>query len=723
MNKCNFVTHQLPKLTQTKRKSDIFVEAMKKESGQTDAVNELPYIHRDVSWLSFNYRVLQEAKDPNVPLLERIKFLAIYSSNLGEFFRVRIANHRNVMRASKKSRKKLGYKSSSVLKELLKIIYEQLLEFSSIFENQIIPELKEHKINLLTRKGLNEKQLTFIEEFYMDNLLPFVQPVFLDKHKIKPFLQSGSLYLILHMEDKEDPLKLPKYAIVNIPSNHVKRFLELPPKVKGEHDIIMLDDIVRHSIQSIFPGFNILDTYSIKVTRDAELYIDDEYAGNLVNKIRKSLKKRKVGVASRLVFDREVPSHLLEYFKEVLDLTKYDLLPEGRYHNNFDFFSFPDFGFKHLKDKKLSPVHYKALENAASIFDKIKEKDYLVHVPYHTFESVIKFFEDASVDPDVSEIKIIQYRVGSKSRIMKALMKAVKNGKKVSSFIEVKARFDEEANLDWGEKLEAAGVEVSYSMPGLKVHSKMANVIRKENGKEVIYTYLGTGNFHEGTATLYSDIGLLTANQELGHECVNLYNYLDTKEPPKLPFKHLAVGQFNLNDQLHTLVNFEIEQAKKGMKAEIILKMNSLQDKEMINRLYIASQAGVHVKLIIRGICSLVPGIQGISDNISVVSIVDRYLEHARIFVFHAAGKKKTYGSSADWMYRNLHARIETMFPIYDKTCKSIIHKLLELQLNDNVKARLIDETQSNTYRKAEPGEKAIRSQIETYNYIQQITD
>lgn len=695
---------------------------MKKENEGTDVINELPYVHRDVSWLSFNYRVLQEAKDPNVPLLERIKFLAIYSSNLGEFFRVRIANHRNVMRASKKSRKKLDYKSSSVLKELLKIIYEQLLEFSSIFENQIIPELKEHKINLLTRKGLNENQLSLIEEFYMDNLLPFVQPVFLDKHKIKPFLQSGSLYLIVHMEDKEDPLKLPKYAIVNIPSNHVGRFLELPPQVEGEHDIIMLDDIVRHSIQSIFPGFDILDTYSIKVTRDAELYIDDEYAGNLVNKIRKSLKKRKVGVASRLVFDREVPSHLLNYFKEVLELTKYDLLPEGRYHNNFDFFGFPDFGYKHLKDKKLSPIPYKELESAESIFEKIKEKDYLIHVPYHTFESIIKFFEDASVDPDVSEIQIIQYRVGSKSRIMRALMKAVKNGKKVSSFIEVKARFDEEANLDWGEKLEAAGVHVSYSMPGLKVHSKLANVVRIENGKEVIYTYLGTGNFHEGTATLYSDIGLITANQEIGRECISLFNYLDTKEAPKTPFNHLAVGQFNLNEKLHELVDFEIAQAKEGKQAEIILKMNSLQDKEMINRLYAASQAGVQVKLIIRGICSLVAGIPDISENISVVSIVDRYLEHARIFVFHAAGEKKTFGSSADWMYRNLHARIETMFPIYDESCKSIIHKLLELQIKDNVKARLIDETQSNTYREPENDEPEIQSQIETYKYIKQIT-
>ncbi len=695
---------------------------MSEESNPIEPIEEYPYIHRDVSWLSFNYRVLQEAKDPRVPLFERIKFLAIYSSNLGEFFRVRIANHRNVMRASKKSRKKLNYKSGAVLKELLKIVNEQLLEFSSIFENQIIPQLKEHNINLLKRTQLNEAQLEFIEEFYKENLIPYVQPVLLDKHKIKPFLQSGSLYLALHMVDKEDSLKLPKYAIVNIPSNHVKRFLELPSQEEGAHDIIMLDDIVRHSIQSIFPGFEILDTYSMKLTRDAELYIDDEYAGNLVNKIRKSLKKRNVGVASRLVFDREVPSHLLDYLKEVLDLTKYDLLPEGRYHNNFDFFGFPDFGKKKLKDKKLSPIVYQELEKSNSIFDKIKERDYLVHVPYHTFESVIKFFEDAAVDPAVTAINIIQYRVGSKSRIMRALMKAVSNGKHVSSFIEVKARFDEEANLDWGEKLEDAGVNVNYSLPGLKVHSKLANVVRVEDGKEVIYSFLGTGNFHEKTAKLYSDVGLLTSNQEIGKECIALFKYLETKEPPKLTFTHLAVGKFNLNERLHALVDFEIEQAKQGKKAEIILKMNSLQDREMINRLYVASQAGVQVKLIIRGICSLVAGVAGFSENISVISIVDRYLEHARIFVFHARGEVKTYCSSADWMYRNLHARIETMFPIYDERCKSIIHELLSLQLNDNVKARILDESQSNTYKKTESKD-IIQSQIETYNYIKHITD
>lgn len=691
---------------------------------ETDtAESSYPYINRDISWLSFNYRVLQEAKDPRVPLFERVKFLAIYSSNLGEFFKVRIANLRNVMRAGKKSRKKIDYKASDILKQILVIINEQLLEFSSIFDHQIIPALKENNINILKRTQLNEDQTLFIDDFFRENLLPFVQPVLLVKDKVKPFLQNGALYLALHMTTKNDVLSKPQYAIVKIPSDHVPRFVELPAERAGSHDIIMLDDIVRHSISSIFPGFDIIDSYSIKLTRDAELYLDDEFAGDLIKKIQKSLKKRNVGVASRMVFDREIPSHLLEYLKDVFELSRYDLLQEGRYHNNFDFFDFPTFDKKELLNKSLHPIAHKALETADSIFDEIDKKDHIIHVPYHSFDSVVKFFEDAAKDPTVTDIKIIQYRVGSRSEIMNALMQAVNNGIKVSSFVEVKARFDEEANLRWGEKLEKAGVTVNYSLPGLKVHSKMAIIIRKINGTPKIYCYLGTGNFHEKTAKIYSDIGLFTADQELGQECLSLYQYLETKERPTKEFKHLAVGQFNLLDVLISLVKQEIANAKQGKKAEIILKMNSLQEKDMINLLYEASQAGVKVKLIIRGICSLVPGVKGISDNIEAISIVDRYLEHARIFIFYADGERKIYCSSADWMYRNLHTRIETVFPIYDQKSKETILELIDLQLMDNVKARKLDELSLNEYKQPLSDEVDIQSQVETYYYIKRITE
>lgn len=679
--------------------------------------NPIPYIHRDISWLSFNYRVLQEAKDKSVPLLERIKFLAIYSSNLDEYFRVRVANHRNLVRAGKKARKELSFEPELILNQILKIVNEQQVEFSDIFENKIIPELKKNKINILRRQSLNPEQKIFIDNFFKDNLLPYVLPVLLVKNKIKPFLNTGSLYLALHLNEKEGNPDKDRYAIVNIPSEHVSRFVVLPSSKEGKNDVILLDDIVRESIAWIFPGYNIRDTFSIKLTRDAELYIDDEFSGDLIAKIKKGLQKRNVGPAARLVYDREMPQHLLSFLMESFELTKVDLLPEGRYHNNSDFFKFPDFGFKHLKDQKLPPLKIAKLENSDSIFPLIAKEDYIVHVPYQSYESVIRFFEDAANDPAVTHIKIVQYRVARKSRIMEALIKAVKSGKQVSAFIEIKARFDEEANLIWGELLEEAGVSVHYSMPGLKVHVKTAMVRRTEEEGNKLYCYLSTGNFHEDTAKIYSDIGLLTSDTRLTKDVARLFNYLETKEVPNKPFRHLAVGQFNLNKVLEDLIDTEISNAKKGKKAGIILKMNSLQDKEMIAKLYYASQKGVKIKLIIRGICSLVPGIKGISDNITAISIVDRFLEHARIFIFHNNGDQKYFLSSADWMVRNLHHRIETIFPIYDSKVIKMIRDIINIQFGDNIKSRIIAHKKNNQYLDTQE-DLAARAQIDTYFYF-----
>ncbi|MEL6845533.1 MAG: phospholipase D-like domain-containing protein, partial [Bacteroidota bacterium] len=388
------------------------------------------------------------------------------------------------------------------------------------------------------------------------------------------------------------------------------------PVSRGKHNIIMLDDIVRHNLQWLFPGYDIQDTYSIKLTRDAELYIDDEFSGDLIGKIKKSLSKRNVGPASRFVYDREMPTKLLDFLVETFDLENYDLLREGRYHNNFDFFGFPDFGITHLKNVPLDPLPYPPLEAARSIFPAIAEQDHMISVPYHSYESVVRFFEEASKDPNVTHIKIIQYRVARKSRIMDALMNAAKAGKQVSAFVEVKARFDEEANLRWAEKLEQAGVSVHYSFPGVKVHSKLALVRRLEKGEAKIYTYLSTGNFHEGTARVYGDFGLFTADPRLTSEVTRVFSFLETVKLPQQEFRHLLVGQFNLRRSLVRFIEKEIENAKEGKKAQIILKMNSLQDGEMIELLYKASQAGVQIKMIVRGICSLVPGIKGISENI-----------------------------------------------------------------------------------------------------------
>ena len=652
---------------------------------------EAPFIHRDISWLSFNYRVLQEAKDPSVPLFERIKFLAIYSSNLGEYFAVRVAQHINLLKINKKTKKKLDYDPKQVLREIRDVLNYQLEEFSDIFENQIVRELKKYDIRLLRRLQLNQEQEEFVEDYFKDNLMPFVQPVLMIKHKIRPFLSNAALYLMIEMRDKENDKKNDKKqnAIVKIPSDHLPRFITLPSSKAKRKDIIMLDDIIRHNVKYLFPGYEILDTYSIKLTRDAALYIDDEFSGNLLAKIKHSLTKRDVGPPSRLVIDREMPNKQLDFLMDNFGLEKYGVFPEGRYHNNFDFFQFPDFGLTQLKNISFPPLPYKLLEKTEDYFKSLRERDHLVHFPYQSYESVVRFFEEAANDPDVTHIKIIQYRVAKKSRIMSALAKAVKNGKQVSAFIEVKARFDEEANLKWGEFLEKAGVEVHYSFPGLKVHSKAALVRRTEKRGAKLYTYMSTGNFHEDTAKIYSDFGLFTADRRITNEIARVFSYLETVKRPNSNFKHLLVGQFNLRHSLLTLIDQEIENKSMDRPAKILLKMNSLQDPMMIKKLYEASQAGVSIKLIIRGICCLVPGVKGWSENIKVISIVDRFLEHARVFIFHNNGEEKIYLSSADWMTRNLSYRVETVFPIYDESIRKELVEIMNMQLSDNVRLEL----------------------------------
>jgi polyphosphate kinase len=686
------------------------------------SMDTMPYLSRDISWLSFNHRVLQEAKDIDVPLFERIKFLAIYSSNLDEFFRVRVAQHRNLVRIGRKTKRELDYNPKQLLKDILRIVNAQQEEFSRIFLNEIIPALRKHNIFLLRRLELNKEQKDFAERYFKDNLLPFVQPVLLVKNKIRVFLNNAALYMSITLRSKESYTAPTEYAIVKIPSDYLPRFIELPSH-NGRHELIMLDDIIRHSLTWLFPGYEIIDAYSCKLTRDAELYIDDEFSGNLIQKIKLSLQKRSVGPASRFVHDRTMPRSLLDFISETFSLEKYDLLPEGRYHNNFDFFRFPDFGMTQLKNKALPPLSYQPLERATDFYAAIRERDHLIHPPYHSYASVVRFFEQAAEDPNVTHIKIVQYRVAKRSRIIQALTKAVKSGKQVSVFIEVKARFDEEANIKWGEILQEAGATVHYSMPGIKVHSKLALVRRVEGDKIQHYAYLATGNFHEDTAKIYSDFGLFTADKRLTSEMSTVFNYLEKAKAGKEKFEHLLVGQFNLRPSLVAKIDREIAHAKAGKKAHIILKVNSIEDQEMILKLYEASQAGVKIQMIVRGICSLVPGIVGISENIEAISIVDRFLEHSRVFIFHNNGDEEMYLSSADWMQRNLSARVETTFPIYAPEIRRMMHDIINLQLNDNVKARIINQAQDNPYRRTDNDEIAIRAQVETYYYLRRIQE
>lgn len=676
-----------------------------------------PLIHRDISWLSFNYRVLQEAKDNRNPLFERIKFIAIYSNNLEEFFKVRVAHHRNVMRVGRKKTVEFQIDSKDILKRIISIVTYHQMEIQDIFNKQIMPELRSNGIFLRRRLELNQQQLDYIEEFFHDRLQPYVQPILLDGTRIKPFLNNASIYLAVHLSYQSGEKTKTRYALVQIPTHKIDRFIELPAAKPDNFELIYLDDLIRHCIQYIFPGYDIIQSYSIKLTRDAELYIDDEYDGNLLEKIRDSLKKRKVGPASRLVYDKNIPDDFLNYLMEVFELDKLDIVPEGRYHNNFDLFSFPDFDKKHLCLTPLPPLSYKPLENAPSIFRAMEQNDHLIYVPYNSYESVIKFFEESASDPEVTHIKIVQYRVARISRIMEALRKAVKAGKQVSAFIEVKARFDEAANLKWGEILEESGVKVNYSFSGIKVHAKLA-IIRKKVGSEFKhYAYLSTGNFHEGTAKIYSDFGFFTIDQRITDEVIRVFSFLETRVLPKEPFKHLMVGKFNLRKRLKELIDYEIEAAKKGEEARIVLKMNSLQEPNMIEKLYDAGQQGVKIKLVIRGMCSLVPAMPGTSDNISAISIVDRYLEHSRIFWFHHGGKDLMYLSSADWMGRNLYRRVETVFPIYDEQIKTQIREFLDIQFRDNMKARFLEYKRENDYVVQE-NNVPFQSQVETYYYL-----
>ncbi len=677
--------------------------------------DNFPYLNRDVTWLSFNYRVLQEAMDARNPLFERIKFLAIYSSNLGEFFRVRVASLRSFLRLGKKDKKRLEIEAKKkVLKELLTILREQAQEFSDLFNHEIIPSLAQNGIHFKRINELSEAQLEFVHNFYEENKFSFGRPVMLIQQNIRPSFRNASLYLLAHLQTKDEQ-KNDRYMLINIPSE-LPRFIELPTTKEGEHDIIILDEIVRLTLPLRLPDYEILGAYSMKLTRDADLYIDDEFSGDLVRKIERSLALRNVGPTSRFVYDRSMPKAVLDYMIDYLSLDKKDLLPEGRYHNNFDFFKFPSFGKKHLKDNPLPPLSYSQLESEGSIFDKLLRKDHLLHFPYHSYESVVQFFEQAADDPSVTTIKIVQYRVAKVSRIMDALMKAAKSGKSVVAFVEIKARFDEEANLVWADRLKNAGVKVIYSFPGLKVHSKTALVERIIEGKKQKFSYLGTGNFHESTAKLYSDIGLLTADKNLTTEVGKVFDFLESEKRPKKPFEHLLVGQFNLREHLTYLIERETKLGKKG---RIILKVNSLEDKAIIDKLYEASQAGVKIDLIVRGICCLVPGIKGISDNINIISIVGRYLEHARIFIFNNKGKVEIFLSSADTMTRNLSRRVEVAFPIYHKALKDEILHFIDLQLNDNLKARIIDGDQKNEYQTN--GLPPYQSQLAMYDYLQNI--
>lgn len=661
------------------------------------------YYHRDLSWLRFNHRVLQEIKDKQNPLYERIKFLAIFSSNLDEFFKVRVSDIRQIKDIKKPLRKKLITKPNKVLAEIKKQVDIQQQEFGAIFLNEIIPDLKAEGIHFINYKDFTLKQKQFAEDYYNDNLknsLSIQTEKTATKNSI--FAENEASYLVTLKNNEE-------IELVEIPENK-PRFIVFP-STNQTYFVTFIDDVLKYNLNKE----NNTNYYALKISRDAELYIEDEFSGNLMQKIIDALPKRKTGQATRALIDASAPTALLNAIKSTLNVYNTDIILGGIYHNFKDFFSFPNPTKKQLSNTKLEPLPHPLLTKHNSVFNAIDTKDQLIHYPYQSFEPVIKLLEEAASSKEVKTIKITLYRLAKTSRLNTAIANAAKAGKNVVVFIEAKARFDEDNNLKWGKIFKNNGAKVIYSYPGIKVHSKIIYIEKEVSGKLKTYCYIGTGNFNEKTATLYTDFGLMTADTKIFKELNRVFLVLEgVLIVPKA--KKLLVSPFTSRHVFSRMVEKEIELAQAGKQGLIILKMNSLEDKKMIQLLYKASNAGVQIRLLIRGICCLVPGIKGQSTNITVTSILDRYLEHGRVYLFGNGGNEKLFIGSADWMKRNLSHRIEVITPVEDKDNFKIVKDILQIQLSDNVKARVIDAKQQNKY--VTNNKSTTHSQLKTYNYF-----
>ncbi len=648
------------------------------------------YYNRDLSWLRFNHRVLQEAADKNNPLYERIKFLAIFSSNLDEFFKVRVSDIRKIKQLDKPLRKKLITKPNKLLKQIKKQVHLQQEEFGDLFNNHILPELKSEGIQLISSKDFSSSQKEFAENYYNKHLKNKLNLTSNDKLDSKTvFIENEQLYLTTLLRDEE-------LIIVKIPSD-TARFITFPEE-NNTHYITFVDEILQYNLVKLYDQKEeTLAFYAIKISRDAELYIDNEYSGDLLNKIKNSLSNRDTGQVTRLLIDSKIPIELLNRIKKVLDVNETDILLGGKYHNFKDFFTFPNPTNKKLTENDLIPTRDPALNEFSLMFDAIREKDRLFYYPYESFDDVLRLVQQASQDDSVTKIKVTLYRIAKQSSLADALLTAAKNGKEVFVFIETKARFDEENNIRWGKILEDNGAKVMYSYPGIKVHSKILWLERLEDNLPKKYAYISTGNFNEKTAKIYTDFGLMTANPKLTAELSQVFQLLEGNVIiPRT--KKLLVSPFTTRNTFKELIENEIQNAADGKEAYIILKLNSLQDYKMIDLLYKANNAGVKIRAIVRGICCLVPGIKGQSEHIHITSIVDRFLEHGRVYIFANGGKEKMYIGSADWMTRNLDHRIEVITPILDKDVYSKIKEMIQLQIDDTTKARIINNIQDNSY-------------------------
>ena len=675
------------------------------------------YNNREISWLSFNERVLQEAEDQSVPLFERIRFLGIFSNNLDEFFRVRVAAVRRMLEYGKDDESLLGNLTSAELYDKIqKTVIQHQQKAQEIYRN-IWKEMANENIFMLDEKQLTHDQGIYVRKYFNMKVLPNIVPIMLSKSMKFPYLRDKSVYLAVKLSKLNSPAKF-AYALIRVPSRSVSRFLVLP-EVGNKKYIIMVDDVIRFCLNDVFPIFNFdyFEAYTIKVTRDAELDIDDDISKSFIEKMELSLKKRKVGIPVRLIYDRDMPTDLLEFIMKKMKLEDEEkTVAGGRYHNHKDFMNFPEIGKPNHYYQSLPPVPHKDLPPHQSILKKLRQKDVLLHYPYQSFSHFIDFLREGAIDPKVREIGITIYRVSETSKVVNALLNAIRNGKKVTVVIELQARFDEEANIFWSNKLQEEGAHVINGIPGLKIHSKLAWIQRKEKNGLRNYAYIGTGNFHEGTSRVYGDKGLLTADPDITNDVANMFEFF--KHTYKnFNFKQIIVSPFSMRNFFTQKIDIEIANARKGKKAYMILKMNSLIDREMIDKLYEASQAGVKIQLIIRGIFGLKTDDPVLSKNIEAISIVDKFLEHTRVFLFANGGRESIYISSADWMPRNLDRRIEVACPILSPEIRSELKELLRIQLRDNTKARILDSELSNRYNNQLTGQK-YRAQVDYHNYI-----
>jgi polyphosphate kinase len=660
--------------------------------------------------------VLQEAQDKSVPLIERIRFLGIFSNNMDEFFRVRVATLRRVAEFEKKSKEYYGENPQKILNRISELTKDSQQKFEEVFA-QLKQELQDNSIFLINELALSPEQKRYVKDFFKTNIRYLLSPILLNHVDRIPEINDKSIYLAIKCSSTSSTKK--DFALIEIPSD-TPRFVVLPEHNSKKY-VILLDDVIRANLSEVFRilPYDLFDAYTVKITRDAEMDVDNDLTESLLDKVSKALKNRKKGDPVRFVYDREIPRDLLKFLTNKLGIDRGDtLIGGGRYHNFKDFMGFPNLLGKEFVNPLLPPLSISSFDTCRSMMEEIQKKDRFLHYPFHNFAYFIRLIREAALDPEVVSIKISLYRVAFESKVVRALINAAENGKKVTAMVELRARFDEKSNIYWSQRMEEAGINVLFGQPGFKVHSKVLLITKKSGKQTTRVAAFSTGNFHEGNASVYTDFTLLTAQKELTLELDHAFRFIESPYHT-YKYKHLLVSPHGMRKKLTSLINEEIKNAKQGKKAYIFCKVNNLVDEGIIEKLYEASNAGVKIRLVVRSMCSLVPGIVGKSENIEIVSIVDRFLEHSRIFYFANNSSPKYFISSADWMTRNLDYRVEIAAPIYDPDLQKELDVIISYNLNDNQKARIVDADLKNEYKR-EPNKPEFRSQVELYRYYSQ---